>query len=298
MTRITATAAATSATATAASAQRVFLITGTSSGFGRHYVEHVLAQGDCVVATTRDLSKLPTFTGSDHLDRFLALPLDVSNPREIDAVFDAAVAKFGHVDVVVNNAGYGLAGPFETLSDAQCRQQMEINFFSVVNITRKAIQVMRESKRGGVIQQCSSSAGQIGYPGFAFYCASKHAVDGFTESIAQEMHPNWNIHLTLLTIGGFKTDWWTEGHLTFGKENLEVYQHLNVPAFIKQHKAKAPGDPLKAVQKMYDLAIMDKPPKRVVLGSDVHADIERKNKEHAIERKKWEHITLSTDVDQ
>lgn len=141
-------------------APRVFLITGTSTGFGAELVKVVLSNGDRVVATARNSSKL-SFDGTDD-SNYLAVDLDVTKKESINSAFDAALKKFGSVDVVVNNAGYGLAGEFESLSDEQIRTQMEINFFGLVDVTRRAMEVMRESGRGGVIQQITSIGGQIG----------------------------------------------------------------------------------------------------------------------------------------
>lgn len=139
---------------------RVFLITGTSTGFGAELVKVVLSKGDYVVATARNSSKL-SFKDATSTNSLL-VDLDVTKQDSIDNAFDAAVKKFKRVDVVVNNAGYGLSGPFETLSDNQIRKQMEINFFGLINVTRKAMQTMRDLKTGGLIQQVTSIGGQIG----------------------------------------------------------------------------------------------------------------------------------------
>lgn len=149
---------------------RVFLITGTSTGFGNELVKKVLAEGDIAVATARNSSKL-SFSGTSDKN-YLAVDLDVTKKVSIDAAFDKALHKFGRVDVVVNNAGYGLGGPFETLAEDQIRQQMEINFFGLLDVSRKALEVMREknSPPGGVIQQVTSIGGQRGVPLFSIYC--------------------------------------------------------------------------------------------------------------------------------
>lgn len=185
---------------------KVFLITGTSTGFGAEYVKEVLRNGDIAIATARDPSKLSFPNTSD--SNYLALALDVTDKSTIESAFSTTLSKFGRVDVVVNNAGYGLSGPFETLSESQMRQQMEINFFGLMDVTRKAMEVMREQKpSGGVIQQVTSIGGQRGVPLFSIYCASKWAVEGFTEAISQEVKPEWNIKFTCVEPGGFRTDW-------------------------------------------------------------------------------------------
>ena len=141
-------------------APRVFLITGTSTGFGAELVKIALQNGDHVVATARNSSKLK-FDGANDSNSLL-VDLDVTKQDSIDKAFEEAVKKFNRVDVVVNNAGYGLSGPFETLSDEQIRTQMEINFFGLINVTRKAMEVMRDLKTGGLIQQVTSIGGQVG----------------------------------------------------------------------------------------------------------------------------------------
>lgn len=140
-------------------APRVFLITGTSTGFGNELVKIVLQKNDHVVATARNSSKL-SFEGAND-SNCLTVDLDVTDQSSIDKAFDAAIKKFGRVDVVVNNAGYGLCGEFESLSDKQIRTQMEVNFFGLIDVTRKAMQVMRDLKTGGRIQQITSIGGQV-----------------------------------------------------------------------------------------------------------------------------------------
>lgn len=166
---------------------RVFLVTGTSTGFGYELVKKILAEGDIAVATARDSSKLKFENTSPQ--NFLAVDLDVTKRASIDNAFETALSLFKRIDVVVNNAGYGLSGPFETLSDRQARVQMDVNFFGLLDVTRKALQVMREenSPPGGLVQQVTSIGGQRGVPSFSLYCASKWAVEGFTEALSHEV---------------------------------------------------------------------------------------------------------------
>lgn len=182
---------------------RVFFVTGTSSGFGKNLVEEILSQGDKVVATTRDPNKLKFATATK--DNFAAVALDVNDIKSVDQAFETAVKAFGRVDVVINNAGFGLCGPFEELDPAQISQQMNVNFIGCINVTRTAMKVMREQQPpGGLIQQISSMAGQKGMPTFSIYCASKWALEGFTEGVAQEVKPEWGIKFTCIEPGGFR----------------------------------------------------------------------------------------------
>ena len=141
---------------------RVFLITGTSTGFGLHLVQEVIDAGDIAVATARKPESL-TFKNTSPKN-YLALKLDVTKSEDIDAAFKATVDEFGRVDVVVNNAGYGLSGPFEELPDDQIKTQMDVNFYGLLAVTKKAMEVMRTQKpSGGLIQQVTSIGGQRGY---------------------------------------------------------------------------------------------------------------------------------------
>jgi NAD(P)-dependent dehydrogenase (short-subunit alcohol dehydrogenase family) len=183
---------------------RVFLITGTSTGFGKYYAQEVLDQGDYVVATARDPSQLE-FKGTT-AENYLAVRLDVTDKKTIEEAFTQTLAKFQRVDVVVNNAGYGLSGCFEEYTEAQIRQQFEINFFGLLDVTRTAMEVLRDRQkpRGGLIQQITSIGGQRGVPYFSVYCASKWAVEGFTEAVSHEVKPEWGIKFTLIEPGGFR----------------------------------------------------------------------------------------------
>lgn len=138
-----------------------------------------------------------------------AVTLADLSSRSITKAFEAGYKKFGRIDVVVNNAGYGLSGEFEGLVEDQIRKQMEVNFFGLINVTREAMHIMRDknSPQGGRIQQVTSIGGQTGVPTYTIYCASKWAVEGFTEALSKEIKPEWNISLTCIEPGGFRTDW-------------------------------------------------------------------------------------------
>lgn len=228
---------------------------------------------------------------------YLAVKLDVTENVDIESAFKAALDKFGRVDVVVNNAGYGLAGAFEELTESQVRKQMEVNFFGLTAVTRKAMAVMREQKpSGGLIQQVTSIGGQTGVPLFSIYCASKWAVEGFTEALTKEVHPAWGIKFTCVEPGGFRTDW-AGRSMDFPEERHPAYGHVNAKNAMGSRHGKQAGDPPKAAKAMYKLATMEKPPLRVVLGSDAYESIHKKIDEYGENYKKYEDLSLSTDVD-
>lgn len=202
------------------------------------------------------------------------------------------------MDVVVNNAGYGLAGVFEEVNEQQARTQMEVNFFGLLAVTKKAMGVMREQKpSGGLIQQVTSVGGQKGVPFFSIYCASKWAVEGFTETISQEVKPEWNIKFTCVEPGGFRTDW-AGRSMQFPEKKHPAYDHMNVREAMEKKHGKQPGDPKKAAKVMYELATLSDPPLRVVVGSDGYKAIMAKIEEYKQNYKKYEKISNSCDVDE
>ena len=247
---------------------RVFLITGTSTGFGLHLVQEVIDKGDIAIATARNPSSLSFKNASDK--NYLPLKLDVTDPSTITSAFYQALKKFGRVDVVVNNAGYGLSGPFEELEEKQIQRQMDVNFFGLIAVTRKAMEVMREQKpSGGVIQQVTSIGGQRGVPMFSIYCASKWAVEGFTEAVSQEVKPEWGIKFTCVEPGGFRTDW-AGRSMAFADQRHPAYDHINAKEAMGARHGNQVGDPIKGAKAMYELAVMKDPPLRVVIGSDAY----------------------------
>ncbi|KAF2849764.1 NAD(P)-binding protein [Plenodomus tracheiphilus IPT5] len=275
-------------------APRVFLITGTSTGFGNELVKVVLKNGDYVVATARNSSKLSFDDAND--SNSLIVDLDVTKKDTIDSAFAAAVKKFKRVDVVVNNAGMGYSGAFETLSDKQLRLQMEINFFGLVDVTRKAMEIMRDLKTGGVIQQITSVGGQIGVPSFSIYCASKWAVEGFTETVAKEVKPEWGIKFTCIEPGGFRTDW-SGRSMEFGEISHPAYDHMDARKSAEGRHHTQPGDPAKGARVFYDLAVMDDPPLRCAVGTDAYTNMNKKLDIYSENIKKFEKWSNSTDVE-
>ncbi|KAK3661173.1 hypothetical protein LTR56_000296 [Elasticomyces elasticus] len=277
-------------------ATQVFLITGTSTGFGYELVQKCLSEGDKVVATARNSSKLKFDNTSK--DNFLAVDLDVTDQKSIDQAFDKAISQFGRIDVVVNNAGYGLSGEFESLSDRQIRTQMEVNFFGLINVTRKALETMREVNKpqGGKIQQITSIGGQRGVPTFSIYCASKWAVEGYTEALNAELKPEWNIKLTCVEPGGFRTDW-AGRSMAFGENKNKAYDHINAEKQMGERHGKQAGDPAKGARAMWEIAQMEDPPLRTVIGSDAYTAIMGKIDTYSKNYAKYKDLANSTDVE-
>ncbi|KAJ9606424.1 hypothetical protein H2200_009385 [Cladophialophora chaetospira] len=275
---------------------RVFLITGTSTGFGRDYAQEVLDRGDIVAATARNPSQLK-FKGTSSKN-YLALKLDVTDRESIKSAFADTLKQFGRVDVVVNNAGYGLAGALEEYTDAQIRKQFEINLFGLIDVTREALETMRDKQKpsGGLIQQVTSIGGQRGVPLFSAYCGSKWAVEGLTESLSHEVKPEWGIKFTCVEPGGFRTDW--AGRSMEFATRHPAYDHLNAEKSMGERNGTQVGDPKKGAKAMYELAVMSDPPLRVVIGSDAYKGIMDKIEKYEENYRKYQDLSNSTDVDE
>ncbi|KAI4090823.1 MAG: hypothetical protein L6R37_007828 [Teloschistes peruensis] len=276
---------------------RVFFITGCSSGFGASLVEAILSNGDSAVATSRHPEAVNPQGAT--ATNFLAQQLDVTSPESISSAFASTLAKFNRIDVVINNAGYGLAGVLEELSDEQIQREMDVNFFGVVKVTRAAIRVMREvnSPSGGLIVQMTSIGGQLGMPLLSSYCSSKWAVEGLTESVMKEMKPEWNIRFMCVEPGGFRTDW-AHKSMEYPEGEMEVaaYDHLKVREGIRAMAEAQEGDPVKGAEAIYRLSLLKDPPLRVPLGSEAFDAMASKIKTYGETFRKFEDLARHTDI--
>ncbi|KAG4443945.1 hypothetical protein IFR05_000585 [Cadophora sp. M221] len=273
---------------------KIFLITGTSTGFGHDLTQEIINRGDIAVATARNPGSL--YFENTTMSNYLSLKLDVTDRKSISAAFQQTIQKFGRIDVVVNNAGYGLTGNFEEMTGEHIRSQMEVNFFGLLDVTREAMVAMRtQIPKGGVIQQITSTGGLWGAAGFSLYCASKFAVEGFTDSIAKEVKPEWNIKFTCIEPGGFRTEW-AGRSMTFTERHPE-YDHVDIQSYMVARNGNQPGDPRKAAKAMYELAMMENPPPRIVLGTDAYAKIVAKLEADKESVKEFEILSTMTNVD-
>lgn len=242
-------------------AQKVWFITGTSRGFGREWTEAALKRGDLVAATARDPDSLATLVKT-YGDAVLPLQLDVTDRAADFAAIKYAHERFGRLDVVVNNAGYGLFGTVENLSEEQARAQMETNFFGALWVTQAALPYLREQKSGHILQ-ISSIGGIVAFPLLGLYHASKWALEGMSEALAQEVAP-LGIYVTLIEPGGFNTDW-------SGSSSVQVtpdpgYAFL-LDAREKRRAQLPPRDPTATQQAILILVDTPNPPLRLFLGS-------------------------------
>lgn len=274
---------------------KIWLITGSARGLGRHVAEAVLAAGDSLVATARDPSKLSDLVVR-YGDRIRTVSLDVTDAAAARAAVDVAVSAFGRLDVLVNNAGYGHASPFEQTTDEDFRAQIDTNFYGVVNVTRAALPVMRKQRSGHIIQ-VSSVGGRMGSPGLSAYQSAKWAVGGFTEVLAKEVAP-LGIKVTALEPGGMRTDW---GVIARGAvpELLPDYE-ASVGALAKAlsgYIGHEVGDPDKVAQVILQLARHDAPPEHLLLGSDAVHFFNLVDAGRRADAERWHAVSLSTDAD-
>jgi NAD(P)-dependent dehydrogenase (short-subunit alcohol dehydrogenase family) len=241
---------------------KVWFITGTSRGFGREWAIAALERGDRVVATARKLDAL-----KDLADKYpttmLPLELDVTNKAAVTAAVDQGYEHFGHLDVVINNAGYGLFGMIEEVSEAQARAQMETNFFGALWVTQAALPHLRIQKSGHIIQ-VSSIGGITAFPSIGLYHASKWALEGFSQSLAQEVR-GFGIRVTLIEPGGFDTDW--SGSSAAHAEPLPSYETLRKVVTAGRNAAMAKrGDPVATRAAILKIVDAERPPLRVFFG--------------------------------
>jgi NAD(P)-dependent dehydrogenase (short-subunit alcohol dehydrogenase family) len=272
--------------------EKVWLITGSSRGLGRALAEAVLAAGDKLVATARNPAQLAHLVDR-HGHRVRAVALDVNDARAAGNAIKDAIEAFGRLDVVVNNAGYANVNSIEDMAAEDFRQQIETNFFGVVNVTRAALPVFRTQRDGHIIQ-ISSIGGRGATPGLSAYQSAKWAVGGFSEVLAKEVRP-LGIKVTVVEPGGMRTDW-AGSSMRVGAVQPD-YQPA-VEAMIHAHSANVDimrGDPAKVAQVILRVASEKRPPLRLLLGSDAVFLASLFSEERAKEDAKWKELSLSTD---
>jgi NAD(P)-dependent dehydrogenase (short-subunit alcohol dehydrogenase family) len=271
----------------------VWFVTGCSTGFGRELARAVLARGWRCVATARDKARVSDLARGAE-DRALALDLDVTDAGRIAAAVRAAEERFGGIDVLVNNAGYGYQSTVEEGEDAEIRAQFEANVFGLFAVTRAALPGMRARRRGHVIN-ISSVAGFIGFPGSGYYAASKHAVEGWSDSLAAEAGP-LGIKVTCVEPGPFRTDW--AGRSLRQTPNRIPDYAATAGARLEataRNSGSQPGDPARAAEAMIKITEAERPPRHLVLGAFGVEAVTNKLKATLAEVEAWRETSLATD---
>jgi NAD(P)-dependent dehydrogenase (short-subunit alcohol dehydrogenase family) len=271
----------------------VFFLTGSSRGLGRAIAEAVLDAGHQLVATARNPDSLDDLLAA-HPDQVLPLALDVTDATAAEAATAAGRERFGRIDVVVNNAGYANLAAVEDIDPADFRAQVDTDLFGVVNVTKAALPVLRE-QGGGHIVQVSSIGGRMATAGLSAYQSAKWAVGGFSSVLAAEVAP-LGIKVTVLEPGGMQTDW---SGSSMSVPPISAPYQPTVGAMAAMHNTDtiALGDPAKVAQVVLEVAAMDEPPLRLILGSEAYAYATAAARAQAESDQRWHDLSVSTDRD-
>jgi NAD(P)-dependent dehydrogenase (short-subunit alcohol dehydrogenase family) len=272
---------------------KVWFITGSSRGFGAELVRVVLAHGDRVVATARQPEQLRALI-EGHADRARVFGLDVTDAGAAVAAVEFAVAEFGRIDVVVNNAGYADSAAIEEMDMGAFRAQIEANLFGVVNVTRAALPVLRR-QRSGVVVQFSSVGGRVGgTPGMGAYQTAKFAVEGFSEVLANEVRP-FGVRVIIVEPGAFRTDW--QGSSMIMQEPGPDYRETvgRMHEMRRSTNGTQPGDPARAADVIVDVVNAPEPPRRLLLGRGAVEQALASGAERNEEARQWAAVSRSAD---
>lgn len=272
---------------------KTWLITGANRGIGLHIAQQALANGDNVLATGRSLAKLESALGKPSSQLALT-QLDVQCPQQAYEAVRVGVQSFKRIDVLVNNAGYGQLGHFETISEEAISEQFATNVFGLMHVTRAVLPVMR-AQRSGHIFNLSSIGGALGFNGASIYCATKFAVEGLSESLALELAP-FGIKMTIVEPGFFRTDFLDTSSVKYADVPIEDYANA-IAAQRSEYDSYShaqPGDPHKLAEIIVKTATLDKPPLRLVAGKDA-LDMSRNLLiSRIVELEKWSDTSVST----
>ena len=271
---------------------RVWFITGASSGFGGALAEAVLKRGDSAVLSARRTAALESLS-VEHERSTLAVRLDVTDADARLRAVDAALDRFGRIDVLANIAGRGSLGAIEEFSPEQLREQMEVNFFAAAEMTRAVLPAMRAQKSGHILQ-LTSVGGRVSIGGFGPYCASKFALEGFSEALSDEVRP-LGIRVTIVEPGAFRTEFAGPANMRPARR-LDAYRPQVDPieAYLYGGDGKQPGDPAKAAEAMIAAVESDDPPLRLLLGADAIGLWEQKQAASFAELARWRAVGEAT----
>jgi NAD(P)-dependent dehydrogenase (short-subunit alcohol dehydrogenase family) len=275
---------------------RVWFITGASTGFGRLLAEEVLKRGERVIATARDIKKVDDLV-EKYPETARAFSLDVTKPADISSVVAKAIPAFGQVDVLVNNAGYGVNGAIEEVSDEEFEHMFQTNIYGLIRTTRAFLPHFRERGSGSILN-LSSIGGLLGMAGWGFYNTTKFAVEGFSEALAAEMKP-LGVHVTVIEPGPFRTDFLGRSGKLAEKE-IPTYNETAGKAreYLQSQSGKQPGDPQKAIEAMIQVVESPEPPVHLLLGKIALKRFRGKLADWNKELDAWESVTNGADFDE
>lgn len=249
--------------------KQIWLVTGASKGLGLILVQRLLQEGYKVAATSRKLADLEKAAGA-RSEQFLPLAMDITNEADVGRGMQEVATHFGGIDVIVNNAGYGIVGAVEEVSDKEARQNFDVNVFGSLNVIRGAMPYLRKQRAGHIFNIASIGGFTGGFPGFGIYCAAKFAVHGFSEGLQQELKP-FGVDVTVVSPGYFRTSF-LDSSLGVAQQQIEGYDNVREVQRVHQdsYNNNQPGDPEKAAAVMIATAKMEQPPLHLFLGQDAY----------------------------
>jgi len=276
--------------------KKVWFITGASKGLGLSLVHQLLKAGQSVAATSRNISELKKAVNSE-TGKFLPLAVNLADEKSVAEAIQATIEKFERIDVVINNAGYGIGGSIEELSDAETRNSFDVNVFGTINVIRKASPYLRAQRSGHIIN-IASIAGIAGATGWAVYSAAKSAVIALSEVSAEDLK-EFGVKVTVVAPGAFRTSFLTADSLILAANPIAAYEEVRAihDKYLKMDGQQI-GDPEKAAAAMISLASMPNPPVHLLLGNDAFQRANNKLESLRKEFTEWKAITISTDFDK
>lgn len=276
--------------------KKVWFITGASKGLGLTLVKKLLSSGYTVAATSRSLNDLSNAVGE--YDNFLPLSVDLMSEESVETAVRKTISKFGQLDIVVNNAGYGMIGALEELSDQESRENFDVNVFGSLNVIRKVLPQMRKQQSGHIFNISSIGGFSGNFPGFGIYCATKFAVAGFTESLAAEVQ-SFGIKATVVEPGYFRTEFLTAGSLAVPKQPIDAYKEVRDSQTAHQNDInnQQPGDPAKGADVIIAVAESENAPLHLFLGPDAYHVANAKIADVQKDMEAWKVLATATNFD-
>jgi len=274
--------------------KKVWFVTGASKGLGLALVKKLLAKNYRVAAATRNAQSLIAEIG-EKSETFLPLELNLTDNEDVQSAVVKTVDHFGQLDVVVNNAGYGQIGTLEELTDKEARANFDINVFGTLNVIRNTVPYLREQKSGHLFN-ISSIGGYFGnFPGWGIYCATKFAVAGLTESLAEEIK-EFGVHATVVYPGYFRTDFLSKDSVKTPENPIQVYEtaRSSEQAHLNEINGNQPNDPEKGAEALIAISEVQNPPVHFLLGTGTSEFLDAKIKAITDDAKQWENLTMST----
>lgn len=274
---------------------KVWFVTGASRGLGLEIAKAALAAGNKVVATARNIDGVAKKIGATK-ETLLVLPMDVTDFTSVKLAVKSAKKAFGTIDVLVNNAGYGQMGSFETISHKAIQSQFDVNVFGLMEVTRNVLPIMRNQMSGNIFN-IASIGGAKSYPGSSIYCATKFTVEGLSEGLAKEIE-EFGIKMTIVEPGFFRTDFLDNSSAKYGDIEVRAYVEADkkLKSTFDEYSHAQPGDPEKLGHALVKLSLMDSVPLRFAAGTDAVEVVGGAFEDRLTELKKWQDISSETDL--